>query len=566
MTHPIYEDLTRRIIEALESGHLPWIRPWNTWPVRHNGRRFAGTNSLILCLAADEAGYRSRYWLTRSQGKRFGGSVPRGRKGTWVLRPLIAPLPAAVLDPAVGLLPPGTRRVWKMRDGTPVRMRAERYQVFNAEQFQGLRPRFYRPPEPEEPDFDRAGRFFRGIGARIEEGGDKASYSPTEDRIRMPRPAWFDDPARYFATLAHELGHWTGHRKRLARDFKGRRGDPEYAREELVAEFAAAGVLAVNELPGMVLDQHTAYLRSWLKKALEDDPEALPRAVNLGQSAADYLTIRAAAAHAAELAARSLADRDHVAVYFDRVDVGPNPILVAIGVDADGFRTLLGVGSAAQGEDSAEEEECARSFLAGLVNRGLPAGRPRLFVTSHPATLGSAIRAEFGETSFLQRCRSTVVRDVTAALRAEVSQDGSPGRGGGPEGDGGVSLTPDVVRDRIRDAFGSRVKAGTKELETLTGELESHGASRSARTLRDCLPDLLTVDLLGLEPPLAHTLSTTYTIRQARFGLTGQICRPPTWRDEGMALHWAAASFADTVERERRIPGYWQLRGLGTIR
>ena len=480
-----------------------------------------------------------------------------------MIRPLIAPLPAAVLDPATGLLPPGTRRVWKTRDGTPVRMRGERYQVFNAEQFEGLRPRFYRTPETDQPDFERADRFFRAIRARIEEGGDGASYSPTRDLIQMPRAAWFDDPARYFATLAHELGHWTGHRKRLARDFKGRFGDPEYAKEELAAEFAAVYVLAVNELPGMVLDHHSAYLGSWLRKALEDDPEALPKAITLGQSAADYLTIRAAAPRAAELEARSLDDRDYVAVYFDSVEVGPNPVLVAIGVDADGFRTLLGVGTAGQGGDAAKEEECARSLLAGLVERCLPAGRPRLFVTSHPARLGSAIRAAFGETSFLQRCRRAVARDVVAALRAEDSPDRSPGQEGESEEDGRVPVTPNVVRDRIRDAHGSGVEAGLKELETLADELADHGATRSARTLRDSLPDLLTVDVLGLKPPLAHALSTTHSIRQARFGLSGQICRPPTWRDEGMALHWAAASFADTVERRRRIPGVRAASGLG---
>ena len=66
----------------------------------------------------------------------------------------------------------------------------------------------------------------------------------------MPRSAWFHRDVDYFATLAHELGHWTGHGKRLARDFKGRFGDPEYAKEELAAELAAAYVLAANELPG----------------------------------------------------------------------------------------------------------------------------------------------------------------------------------------------------------------------------------------------------------------------------------------------------------------------------
>ena len=152
----------------------------------------------------------------------------------------------------------------------------------------------------------------------------------------MPRSAWFHSDADYFAALAHELGHWTGHGKRLAQDFKGRFGDPEYAKEELVAELTAAYVLAANELLGTKRDRHAAYLKSWMR-VLKDDPEAFPRAANLGQRAADYLTITATAPRARALAARSLDDRDYVAIYFDRVEVGPNAVLVAIGVADDGF-------------------------------------------------------------------------------------------------------------------------------------------------------------------------------------------------------------------------------------
>ena len=47
--------------------------------------------------------------------------------------------------------------------------------------------------------------------------------------------------------------------------------------------------------------------------------------------------------------------------------------------------------------------------------------------------------------------------------------------------------------------------AGLKELEKLPGQLEDQGAAQSARTVRDSLPDLFAVDLLGLEPSLAHT-------------------------------------------------------------
>ena len=70
-------------------------------------------------------------------------------------------------------------------------------------------------------------------------------------------------------------------------------GDPDYAKEELVAELTAGYVLAANGLPGMKRDHHAAYLDSWLK-VLENDPEAFPKAANFGQRAADYLTIAAA--------------------------------------------------------------------------------------------------------------------------------------------------------------------------------------------------------------------------------------------------------------------------------
>ena len=55
--------------------------------------------------------------------------------------------------------------------------------------------------------------------------------------------AAFTDGAQYYATLAHELGHWTRHPSRLNRDFGQKRfADHGYALEELVAEMCAAFV------------------------------------------------------------------------------------------------------------------------------------------------------------------------------------------------------------------------------------------------------------------------------------------------------------------------------------
>ena len=44
----------------------------------------------------------------------------------------------------------------------------------------------------------------------------------------------------FYSVACHEVGHATGHERRLARILKGRFGDAAYAAEELVAELSCA--------------------------------------------------------------------------------------------------------------------------------------------------------------------------------------------------------------------------------------------------------------------------------------------------------------------------------------
>ena len=93
----------------------------------------------------------------------------------------------------------------------------------------------------------------------------------------------------YYATLAHELTHWTKHEKRLARDFGRKRwGDEGYAKEELVAELGAAFLCADLGLTPEPGTDHAAYIQSWLK-VLKDDKRAIFTAASHAQKAADYL-------------------------------------------------------------------------------------------------------------------------------------------------------------------------------------------------------------------------------------------------------------------------------------
>ncbi len=93
----------------------------------------------------------------------------------------------------------------------------------------------------------------------------------------------------YYATLAHEVAHWTRHPKRLDRSFDQKsRGDEGYAREELVAEIAAAFLCADLGLALEPREDHAAYLASWLT-VLRNDKRAIFQAAAHAQKAADYL-------------------------------------------------------------------------------------------------------------------------------------------------------------------------------------------------------------------------------------------------------------------------------------
>jgi antirestriction protein ArdC len=166
------------------------------------------------------------------------------------------------------------------------------YTVFNASQIEGLPERYYSKPEPIIDPAERiehAEGFFAASGADIRHGGNRAFYSGGSDHVQMPMFEAFRSPESYYATLAHELTHWTKHKARLDRDFgRTRWGDEGYAREELVAELGAAFLCADLELTPEPGTDHAAYIQSWLK-VLEEDKRAIFAAAAHAQRAADFL-------------------------------------------------------------------------------------------------------------------------------------------------------------------------------------------------------------------------------------------------------------------------------------
>ena len=282
----VYQRVTDRIVEQLESGARPWIKPWSAEhvagriarPLRHDGKTpYRGINVLMLWMAAAEKGYTAPIWMTYRQAQSLGGQVRKAEKSELVV--YANTFTKESIDSA------------GEQTGEEIRF-MKGYAAFNVEQIDGLPERYYalagEPPEPTLRD-ESAESFFRATGAQICHGGNRAYYAAGRDAVQMPPFEAFESPEAYYATLAHECTHWTKHASRLDRDFGRKRwGDEGYAMEELVAEMGAAFLCAELEFTPEVRDDHAAYLNSWLQ-VLKQDKRAIFSAAAHAQRAADYL-------------------------------------------------------------------------------------------------------------------------------------------------------------------------------------------------------------------------------------------------------------------------------------
>ncbi|PWJ86863.1 antirestriction protein ArdC [Mesorhizobium loti] len=279
----LYQEITDRIIAELERGTVPWVKPWGSAKAdlglpsnATTGRRYSGINILILWGAVIERSYPGQNWLTFRQALVLGGNVRKGERGTTIVH-------------ADRFVPKNEKERAKTDGDEPQAVPyLKRFTVFNVAQCDGLPEHLYgnAEPLPEREIVPQAEALIRGSGADFRIGGDRAFYMPGTDSIQVPpQPAFFQQ-IDYYRTCFHELGHWTGHPARLARDLSGAFGSKTYAREELVAEITAAFVCSTLGIEPTV--RHADYIGTWLK-VLREDNRAIFRAASLASKAADFL-------------------------------------------------------------------------------------------------------------------------------------------------------------------------------------------------------------------------------------------------------------------------------------
>jgi len=281
----IHAAITERFIEKLRAGCVPWQRTWQSATNLISGKAYRGINALSLGSAA----FGSPYWMTFRQALELGGNVRKGEKSSPVIYYRFLAKHDARGNPVFTA---------KGRAATIPFVRWSN--VFNLEQTEGIAAPAQTPAPAPSPEpmrsLDRADLLVcQAKLCPIYHEGFAASYSPTEDLIRMPFPRTFRSSEDYYHTLFHEMTHATGHGTRLDREGitnPVKFGSERYSKEELVAELGAAFLSNdAGILDSVRFDNSAAYLQSWIRK-FKDDPTLIVSAASHAQRGFDWITGR----------------------------------------------------------------------------------------------------------------------------------------------------------------------------------------------------------------------------------------------------------------------------------
>lgn len=276
----MYNEVTKRILEQLEQGNIPWLKPWTggsgAWS-RATGKPYSLINQMLLP--------RGEY-ITFTELTEQGGELVKDENGK-------APRPKQVWAFWYKAFKYGeevNEDTGEVEDKIRLIPKAKYYKVYNVETDTTLEVKHKKNDAPVEGGAEAIEAleaikqdYIKREGVKYsEEFSGSAFYSPAFDSVTVPRREQFTDSAEFYSTVFHELGHSTGAPKRLNRfsplDKDAAFGSESYSREELVAELTACSILANKGVETATSFRNSAaYIQGWSKK-LKEDKEAIIRA------------------------------------------------------------------------------------------------------------------------------------------------------------------------------------------------------------------------------------------------------------------------------------------------
>ena len=296
--------------------------------------------------------------------------------------------------------------------------------------------------------------------------------------------------------------------------------------------FSATGILSQLAMEKMLAGLSSRRYGHGLEPAGQAVEQA---AASTSKSAVSRRFAAATETALGQLMTRRLDDLDLVAFMADGVRFGEHTCVVALGVDIDGVKHPLAIE-----EGSTENTTLVTDLITGLRDRGLDVTKPILAVLDGSKALSRAVKDVF-DKPLIQRCQQHKIKNVRDRLPERLRA---------------------IVERRMRQAYHASAAVEAEGLLTaLARELDKTHPGAAA-SLREGMPETLTILRLGVPPTLARTLRSTNPIESMI-----EICREHSknvkrWRNGQMALRWCAAGMLEAGHQFRRVNGHLHLPKL----
>ena len=305
----IYEKLTPQqkaivdiVMKNLEGGTDEWIKGWKTAGPPESaitGKRYHGSNRFYLSLVAMIKGYTDNRWVTYKQMEALGWRFKTDAEGKslgknagmtveyFELRDKETKQPFSKLT--LEGMTAEEKLEYMKKNVYPLR---KFYRVFNGDIIDGIHAL-------EKPNMDESGysqrtenfiKFWSEKESPIYYGGNEAFYDCESDYIRLPFKDRFYSLQQYYGTSLHEIGHSTGHSKRLNRKLGTGSQSPEYAEEELRAEIFSMFVMQELGLSNDSerVNNNSAYIKAWHDR-IKENPNVLFTAIKDADDMLNYV-------------------------------------------------------------------------------------------------------------------------------------------------------------------------------------------------------------------------------------------------------------------------------------
>ena len=262
----------------------------------------------------------------------------------------------------------------------------------------------------------------------------------------------------------------------------------------------------------------------------EESARIVPEVFGLSASNMSKRFKVAAAARLRRLMTRDLSRYDFVVMFIDGKRFADEGIVIAVGITIEGEKVMLGLA-----QMNSENHRAVEEFFDNLIERGLNFRESLLFIVDGSKGIIKAVNRKFKGCALIQRClwhkRENVVSHLGKRQQA-------------------------VWRKKLRAAYD---KPNHSEAEAalikLTKELNEINPT-AAGSLKEGMPDTLTLHKLGLNQILRRSFSTTNCIESVLAQVEQYTQRVDRWRGGAHIQRWVASGLLEVEPRLKRVYGW----------